>query len=194
MPPRPQQIQHEGEGRWDSGIFALLLWQFTGALLVECYMVFGIWVGHCFAQDCRPLESDDIIFISIIILNFLMLVLIWNEMLLWTQDSLFVNRFLVSELGKMMLVLPFPVFVALEFFWASNKWNALSWAFWSLIVIPGPYFLALIIAVVAKYQTGRTVQASDEERRPLFARHDGPASPEAETRGAALQEPSITSL
>jgi hypothetical protein len=154
MPPRPQQIQHDGEGRWASGIFALLLWQFTGALLVECYMVFGIWVGHCFAQDCRPLESDDMyrspnsvtdfvrltennsIFISIIILNFLMLVLIWNEMLLWTQDSLFVNRFLVSELGKMMLVLPFPVFVALEFFWASNKWNALSWAFWSLIVIP----------------------------------------------------------
>lgn len=65
-----------------------------------------------------------------------MLVLTWNEMLLWTQDSLFVNRFLVAELGKIMFVLPSYMYVAAVFFHESNKWNALSEAFWSLIVIP----------------------------------------------------------
>jgi hypothetical protein len=65
-----------------------------------------------------------------------MLVLIWNEMLLWAQELLFVNRFLVSELGKMMLILPFYVYGAVDFFRASNKRNELSWAFWLLIVIP----------------------------------------------------------
>ncbi len=156
MPPRPQQDRHGDEGRWTSGIFALLLWQFMGSLLVECFMIYGM-LAVCFMVHCRPpgplqaefgywsphsitasvkLTEANSILISIIILNFLMLVLIKNEMHLWAQDSLFVNIFLVSELGKMMLVLPFYVYLAVDFFRASNKWNELSWAFWSLIVIP----------------------------------------------------------
>ena len=156
MPPRPQQDRHGDEGRWTSGIFALLLWQFMGSLLVECFMIYGMLVV-CFMGHCRPpgplqaefgywsphsiiasvkLTEANSIFISIIILNFLMLVLIRNEMHLWAQDLLFVNRFLVSELGKMMLILPFYVYLAVDFFRVSNKWNELSWAFWLLIVIP----------------------------------------------------------
>jgi hypothetical protein len=153
MSSRPQRSQDGSEGRWNSGIFALLLWQFIGSLLVECYLIFGVWVVPCILLECRPLQTEigyqsphsvaasvrltenNSIFIFIPILNFLMLVLIWNEMLLWTQDRLFVNRFLFSEIGKMMAVFPFYVCGAVEFFRASNKWNALSWAFWSLIVI-----------------------------------------------------------
>ena len=157
MPPRPQQNQHGDEGRWTSGIFALLVWQFIWSLLVECYMMFAWVVVSClslgYRRSPRPLHEDgywsqhsvtasvrltkaNSIFISTIILNFPMLAIIWKEMLLWAEDSLSVNRFLVSELGKTMLILPFYVYGAVDFFRASNKWNELSWAFWLLIVIP----------------------------------------------------------
>jgi hypothetical protein len=63
-----------------------------------------------------------------------------------------------------------------------------------LTMYSGPYFLALIIAIVAKYQSRRCVQVSDEERRPLLAGHDGPAPRETTTQGAALQEPAITTM
>jgi hypothetical protein len=63
-----------------------------------------------------------------------------------------------------------------------------------LTMYRGPYFLALIIAIVAKYQSRRCVQVSDEERRPLLPGHDGPAPTETTTHGAALQDPATTSI
>ena len=63
-----------------------------------------------------------------------------------------------------------------------------------LTMYSGPYFLALIIAIVAKYQSRRCVQVSDEERRPLLAGRDGPAPTETTTQGAASQETAITSI
>jgi hypothetical protein len=57
-----------------------------------------------------------------------------------------------------------------------------------------PYFFASIIAIVAKYQSRRSLQLSDEERRPLLAGQDDPASPETVTPAAALQEPAIANI
>ncbi len=63
-----------------------------------------------------------------------------------------------------------------------------------LTMYSGPYFLAFIIAIVAKYQSGRCVHVFNEERGPLLAVDDESASPETATQGAALQEPAITSI
>jgi hypothetical protein len=63
-----------------------------------------------------------------------MLILIWNEMFLWTQEALSANRFLYSELLKMAFVLPLYVYITVDFFRATNKWNEVV-TIWTLIVI-----------------------------------------------------------
>jgi hypothetical protein len=60
MPPQSRSREQNDEGRWHSAIFGLQLWQFLGALVLEGYMILGMFLLHClFKAVCEPLQPLD---------------------------------------------------------------------------------------------------------------------------------------